>query len=983
MRGQNADILNLRRVSEAALLIAAFTGMAFQFIRFEKFETEKSAILGFLALVIVGASIAEYFERRTLPGFKNPVMLAVLAFTAVATVSTLFSIYPTYSFWGSPTRSHGLLMVFTYTVLFWQASRSGQRLREALFPILALSALPMSIWAIIEHYNPPLLLEDGSPIVGFRAPSTAGNPNYMAGWLAMFFLYFFGQVISRVIAWKRPIDPIRIVEGLTYLAILAITGWGFFVLASRGPMVGLSIGLSLGLLVALSAMRRRIMVIGLMILLVVGAAGYFAISQNFQGRSAQFGIRFERVFIPYDESRVVLWETATDIISRHAEPLNDVDGDPDQWAFLRPALGYGMETLEQIQNRFGERFEQSAWGDRFVERFHNLLFDWIVEVGSLGLMTMVLIYQTAWYIGLRQVGLIRQQQIWYWVGLQLLGVPFGVWFVSSVIPQAEWTALIPLGSALGSLLGTTLWVARSAFETLPEDAQPFTLNYTNITTISIICIVTSQWIDNQFGFMQIMSSTLFFLMLGFLVSLTSRPEEVDNIVEENYISVPETKYWYGATLIVGLFVLYAFGMSIASNFIAQSTIGTHEIPYFLSSVFIVGSGGIIFSRLLQNSAEQPNDNTIASRRARKKKRRRASQKLNRVEWITILLSLIVLVWPIFLGVTYLTEDHTPATAAEVPANQPDVESDDIYTFIDRQDITIPALVFVGLLIGTGVVWLMRDESKPGKTSTFHTIQEIVTTLLVILLCWQLFFIFRFILINSAGESLDRAITNPTGPDVAGIQNAYIYFAINGITLLVIGIVTWFMLTRGERSLSFSLVGSGLIAIFLLLGMGFYARNFSISAMRETAGGFAMLNRPEPVIASDIIYERASSNWSSDVKLKLSWSEALMRQAPYFPVEQQSQLIQRVVQLREEAMDVSPYFVNSITWEVGVSTYNNWRQQLETFIANQASGQPPGQPSLGNTLPPGIESQLGSGLPPGLPFAPPISTPPVPPPGSGN
>lgn len=917
MRTQDAEVVTLQRIAEAALLLAVFTAMAFQYIRFEVFETEKNAILGLLAMIIVGANVAEFVRLGRFPNAKSPLLYAVAAFLGVVTVSTLFSLSFWYSLWGSPTRGHGWTMIAIYAVLFWQAARSGQRLQEALIPILAMTWLPIIIWAW------QLYLEAG---IGerYRPPSTAGNPNYLAGWLTMFMAVFGFVTIQRMSRWRFPLKRYQMMQGVLYIGILAVSFVTFVILSSRGAFAGFAVAFVTGTVMMLSLYRKRAILIAVVVATVMGAFVYVNISLNFQeGRDANFS-GVERLFILYDDSRSFLWEAATNIVSQQAEPFTDADGDTDTWAFLRPAIGYGPETLELTQNRFGEEFEASQWGSRFVERFHNLFWDWIAETGSLGALTLLFIYQSAFYLGMRHLGFINQGQVWYWLGIQVVMVPVGVVITTIVFTRTEWVALIPLGGALGSLVGLWIWMIRAAFVAPPESEEedgetedvdedaPKIFTPQRAVVMATVCAIAAQWVDNQFGFMQILSQTLFFVMLGLLVGASSEPGEIEEITYSEAEAIPEARYWQVGTIIAGLFVLYGFGQAIDSTF-TQAGIGAElvsigpvmmaEYVLFLIIVFIVGMFGMAGSHL---QAVADYEATFEQSKSKRKKKKQQ----------------------------YEAPELTP----------------------------VMFVVIAAVIVGA----------------------------------WVIFYLFRVALVEQGSTMLDTALTQQTGPDPAGVRGAYSLLSLNGIVLILVsvGLLYWYI--RGKTRFAFGFGGLALVPIFFILGALFYSQNFAVSTMRATANGFTGIDQVEPLIAADTIYEVAASGpyGSGDVKLQLGWVDSLITQTSYVDVTRQQQLLSRIQEQTQEALDVSPFFVNSKTWEAFNPRYEIIQQRLQAIAVPQnptAAGQQPNtqQPQTQEfALPPGAQQpppppdfaipQGGQQLPP-----PGVNFPTAPPPGAGQ
>ncbi|GAB4526520.1 MAG: hypothetical protein OHK0046_43390 [Anaerolineae bacterium] len=984
MRANNAELVNVRRIAEAALLIAIFSALAFQSLRFEQFETEKNAFLGILAAVIVGANLAEFIQLRRLPRIHSPLLWAVLGFFGVTAVSTLFSISPSYSFWGSPTRGHGLLMILIYIILFWQAMRSGPRLQAAIVPILGMTALAMIVYALQNYIE---TVQSG--IIRFRPASTAGNPNYLAGWLAMFLSIFTLMAYYRVRSMTRPFQWWKLLEAFLY-GLIVLLGLGTFViLSSRGAFAGFGVAIAVGTLIFLSLYKRRILLAGFVLITAAVIVGYLAVNQNFQeeGRSANFS-GIERIFIVYDESRIVLWDAAVNLLRQQGSPFAAADGGEDNWAFLRPALGYGLETLEQTQERFGEEFHISRWGDRYVERFHNLFYDWSAEVGSLGLLSLIIIYQVAFYLGMRYLGFINQEQVWYWLLVQLVTVPLGVLITSRIIWQADWVSLIPLGGALGALLGTLVWIIRGAFvQSVPK--APSRLDERALTVIALMCVLGAQWIDNQFGFMQILSQTLFFILLGYLAYLTNEPEAVEAITYDEAEAIPESNYWFVATLVAGLFFLYVFGVAIDSDFTAAE-IGVSELPYFLAALLVVGgilgtirryaefellpqaTNGTVNSTRSKKGRSTTNARS-AARSSKKRTTQPASGGVLQREMVLVVLLATLLIWPVLYGGLRLTNavvlpppDNADPTATLEPAYAQNFY--DVLEYGNSGLLTLTAVVF---LIGAGAsvfLWFMDQDAARTEPRSTQALRSGAITLLFIMLAWLLFFFVRYLLMRTGSGNLDTALT--TSADATLVRDAYGVLGLNGILLAALVIGTMYFIIKG-RAVKFAISIVGMVAVLLFFSIGaiLYMSNFTLATMRAAADGFTGQDIGPALVAADRIYAAAAETRPNDVKLRLSWADSLMTQialineqvdAQFTAPERVDQLLARVETQRNEALEASPYFIHSRTWEVFNQNYSLFRQRLSTIPLNPPSQQQPINPPA--NLPPGLPGE--NNVPPG-------------------
>lgn len=512
------------------MLAALFTVLAFQPLRFESYETEKVGLLYILVVLIVGANLARGMGWRV--AWRSPLTWAVMTLLVSVTLSTFFSLSFTRSLWGSAYRMQGLAAYLCYGVLFWQASRTGARTRSRVTSFLMILTVPLCFFILMDHY-----------IAGLYQPgASAGNINFVSAWLMMALLYLAPEL------WTEQRKARRVlVAGVCGLILLTMLIFG-----RRGSVMGLGAGLVMAALMVGALQRRRRLVMGLVVLLVVGGAGYVLLSRAIEPDSAT-GVR--RLLRPYDPERALFWASAADLLANQSEPLHAWTGTPDPWAMLRPLIGYGPDTLDQIHGLLvdyhPEIEELSVTRDTarqaiVIDRFHNVFFDMRAMTGWLGLVAFVAVYEAVLYLGLRGLGLLRPGQWWQVMAAQAAGVPFGIGLTSVVVVEMETRAIAPVGVMLGGLLGMMAWVGWQAFT--PGEARSLDARRAALT--GVLCVAVGRWVELQFGFQLAMTEPLWWVLMGLLVSLAAPDAPAEN-------SKLKPGVWYDGALAAGLFLIYS------------------------------------------------------------------------------------------------------------------------------------------------------------------------------------------------------------------------------------------------------------------------------------------------------------------------------------------------------------------------------------------------------------------------------------------
>ncbi len=434
------------------------------------FEPDKVALLRSVAVLVgmawlVKAGAAWMAGTNTSPEAAAPdrparrpawhpmVGVAVLLLASYA-LATVFSILPQLSLWGYYGRLQGLYTTAAYLVFFFAVAallRTREQVQRLVTTTLLVS-LPVAAYGVLQHagLDPLTWVEP----VAERVQSTLGNPVFLAAFLAM----------------VVPLTLYRLVEaartrrfGLLggYLALLALQGACILFTGSRGPVLGLTVGLLFGGLLW-TLLRRRWRAAQL---IVAGSLALVAVLTLINLPKTAPGIVQD---VPYlnrlvriadaegsAEGRVLIWKGAIDLVT--ADPL-------------RLALGYGPETLRfaYYPHYTAELGRLHGW-QASVDRMHNETLDVLVTTGLVGLLIYLLLFTGLVYYGLRWMGLLASPaQRNAWLGLWLAG---GAGAVLALRWAAQTWAFSGVALPLGLLAGLFLYLAGYAF-TAPRRPDP-------------------------------------------------------------------------------------------------------------------------------------------------------------------------------------------------------------------------------------------------------------------------------------------------------------------------------------------------------------------------------------------------------------------------------------------------------------------------------------------------------------------------------
>ncbi len=441
-------------------------------------------------------------------------------------LATAFSIVPRASLVGSYFRLQGTLTMLAYLTLFAAATthlRRPDQVKRVLGSVV-LTSLPVALYALVQHLGwDPLAPWDMDARA--RPPANLGNPVFLGGYLAMSTLVVLGSLTARLNRMATHADDGLLTFCMTcaYGVILALNLVAVGLTQSRGPIVGLSIGLICYLCLLATTVRslRRFATVALLLLVVsVGVLGLVAVRAGTAGRvHEQAGSRWA-VFDTQHGTvgiRMAIWKGVVNLLTA-SKPLALPGGGVDAWHALRPFLGYGPESLAAAF-RPGDhpditRLEGSPV---FVDRAHNETLDTLATTGLLGVIGYFWLIAAVVWRGMTSLGALGSRR----ARRQLTGL-----VVASVVAAGVlltlWNgpAMLGLAIPLGAVFGVLLHLALSY---LPDRAERFVRHDDlaaegSIILIALMAATVAHFIEISFGVATVATRTHFWLFAA-LVAL--------------------------------------------------------------------------------------------------------------------------------------------------------------------------------------------------------------------------------------------------------------------------------------------------------------------------------------------------------------------------------------------------------------------------------------------------------------------------------
>jgi tetratricopeptide (TPR) repeat protein len=255
---------------EAGWLVAILAIPLFFNIHSERvFEPDKIALLRSITIVMATAWLVRFIDKR---GWRDlsplswsnleaiwhkPFVIPALLLVVVYGLSTLFSVTPRISWAGSYQRLQGSYTTFTYIAIFGLMAttiRTPVQIRRVI-TVAIITSIPISLYGILQHFGLDPLPWGGN--VQVRVAGQLGNAIFIAAYLIMVtpltlarIIESFGNIIN-----DEQLSTADVIRASVYIFILAIQILTIYWSGSRGPLIGLAVGLFSFILVLLVSLR--------------------------------------------------------------------------------------------------------------------------------------------------------------------------------------------------------------------------------------------------------------------------------------------------------------------------------------------------------------------------------------------------------------------------------------------------------------------------------------------------------------------------------------------------------------------------------------------------------------------------------------------------------------------------------------------------------------------------------------------------------
>jgi tetratricopeptide (TPR) repeat protein len=255
---------------EACWLAAIVVTPLFFNIHSERvFEPDKIALLRSLALLMAAAWVVKVVDQQAWrhldqlrPShpesiWRRPFALVVILLLTVYLLSTLLSVVPYTSWAGSYQRLQGTYTMLSYVVIFALMAtiiRDRSQIRRVV-TVAIITSIPVAFYGLLQHFGLDPLPWGGD--VTERVAGHMGNAIFIAAYLIMIVPLTVSRIINAFsdILTRDELSVADVVRSSIYIFALAIQLLTIYWSGSRGPLIGLGVGLFAFTLVLLVSLR--------------------------------------------------------------------------------------------------------------------------------------------------------------------------------------------------------------------------------------------------------------------------------------------------------------------------------------------------------------------------------------------------------------------------------------------------------------------------------------------------------------------------------------------------------------------------------------------------------------------------------------------------------------------------------------------------------------------------------------------------------
>lgn len=363
----------LRWITIAGVFALPFIVFIVSSSLFFPFITGKNFAFRIIVEIITGSWLALALIYPHYRPRRNWQLAAFALFAIIMAVADAQGVNPFKSFWSNFERMDGWVTLAHLFLYFTVASSIlTDKLWKYLWHVILGSSLLIAGYGFLQLAGLATINQGG-----VRLDATFGNATYLAVYM-LFMLFLAGLFWAR--SWEENGPGRRMGPGLVYGAIMLIDFIIMFYTATRGAILGVLGGAILAaiLLVLQHPRSRYAWRIGVGIAaVVVLSLGFWAVRGSSWVQRIEPLQRIASISLSDDTTASRLMNIGMALKGFEEKPL----------------LGWGQENYAIVFDKYynPDMYAQEPWFDRV----HNIVFDWLVAGGLLGLLGYLSLYATA------------------------------------------------------------------------------------------------------------------------------------------------------------------------------------------------------------------------------------------------------------------------------------------------------------------------------------------------------------------------------------------------------------------------------------------------------------------------------------------------------------------------------------------------------------------------------------------------------------
>ncbi len=370
------------------------TSIFFPFIGGKDWFFRFAVELGLISFILWWAFEAKDGEVKKLvmSVVKSPIFIAVSVFVSTLCLSALFSYDSHAAFWSNYERGEGVFQAIHYYIFFVLLSLFFKKEEEwrNLFKFSLIATGMMIIYGLFGNFGAQGFIgpySGGTTPAGFfhtlidgRFQGSLGNPAYVAPYLIFAMFYAAYLWIARD-GFSRTKGKAR---AFFYGTLITIFAFFFILSQTRGAFLGLGASVLVMIVYLIfsknTSIRKWSAGIFLVLAVLGGVAFYFKDSAFVQslppGRLLQLSLSDQTA-----KTRLWVW------------------GEAWQGFLERPALGWGSENFTAVYDKFfnPKFYNPGQSSETWFDRAHSVFFDYLSEVGIVGLLSYLAIFVIFYY----------------------------------------------------------------------------------------------------------------------------------------------------------------------------------------------------------------------------------------------------------------------------------------------------------------------------------------------------------------------------------------------------------------------------------------------------------------------------------------------------------------------------------------------------------------------------------------------------------